>query len=318
MKIAMLEPLAVEASYLKELAKPFEDAGYEVSLALKPLSEEEKAIASKDADAIIIASAPLSSALVENAQNLKMISVAFTGVDHVPAQKINEKGIIVSNAQGYATVSVTELVFGSAIAAMRNIIACDEACRSGKTKDGLVGVELYGKTFGIVGYGAIGRSVGKIAAAFGCKVIAYDPFLKAGEKCSEAEYCDLDDLLRKSDIVSLHLPLTDDTKHLINKEKLALMKKTAVLINQARGPVVDSSALAEALNSGSIAAAAIDVFDQEPPLPESQALLHAKNTVLTPHVGFASKESMVRRAAIAFENVQAWLDGKPINVKFGL
>jgi D-3-phosphoglycerate dehydrogenase len=317
MKIVMLEPLAVQSEYLEQLAKPFIAAGHSVSLTTTPLSDAEKLERSKDADAIIIANGALSPQLVDAAQNLKYISVAFTGVDHVPEANIKAKQIVVSNAQGYATISVTELVFGGLIAALRNIIPCDAATRSGKTKDGLVGTELYGKVFGIVGFGAIGRSVGKIALAFGCRVVAYDPSLQVGSETDDVPAVELDALLQVSDIISLHLPLTEETKHLINKERLSLLKKTAVVVNQARGPVVDSQALADALNSGSIAAAVIDVFDQEPPIPESQPLLHAKNTVLTPHVGFASKESMIRRADIAFGNVQAWLDGKPINVKYG-
>ncbi|WP_313183418.1 NAD(P)-dependent oxidoreductase [Lacrimispora sp.] len=317
MKIAMLEPLAVEAAYLEKLAKPFIEAGHSVSLTTKSLTQEEQLELAKDANAIIIANSPLSPELVDAAKNLKMISVAFTGVDHVPAANVKAKNILVSNAQGYATVSVTELVFGSAIAALRNIIPCDAATREGRTKDGLVGTELFGKTFGIVGFGAIGRSVGKIALAFGCSVQAYDPFLKVGEVYDGVPAVELEELLKTSDIISLHLPLTEETHHLINKERLALLKKSTVLINQARGPVIDSEALATALNTGQIAAAVIDVFDQEPPIPDSQPLLHAKNTVLTPHIGFASKESMIRRADIAFENVQAWLDGEPINVKLG-
>jgi D-3-phosphoglycerate dehydrogenase len=306
MKIAMLEPLAVEQEYLDKLAKPFIEAGHKVSLTTKPLSPEEKLEQAKDADAIIIANSPLAPELVDAAANLKYISVAFTGVDHVPEKNVKAKNIVVSNAQGYATVSVTELVFGATITALRNIIPCDAATRAGKTKDGLVGTELYGKTFGIVGFGAIGRSVGKIAVAFGCNVIAYDPFLKVGEKSDGVPAVELNELLKTSDIISLHLPLTDETRHLINKERLAAIKSSAVIINQARGPVVDSEALAEALNTGKIAAAVVDVFDQEPPIPSSQPVLHAKNTVLTPHVGFASKESMIRRADIAFDNVKAW------------
>jgi D-3-phosphoglycerate dehydrogenase len=317
MKIAMLEPLAVEIEYLEELAKPLKEAGHSVSLTTQVLTPEEKLERTKDADAIIIANSTLAPELVDAAKNLKMISVAFTGVDHVPEKNIKEKNILVSNAQGYATVAVTELVFGAAITALRNIIPCDEAVRAGRTKDGLVGTELYGKTFGIVGFGAIGRSVAKIALAFGCHCIAYEPTLKVGEISDGVLAVELDELLKVSDIISLHLPLTEQTHHLINKERLALIKKSALLINQARGPVIDSVALKEALNSGQIAAAVIDVFDQEPPIPETQPLLHAKNTVLTPHIGFASKESMVRRAAIAFDNVKGWIDGKPINVKFG-
>ena len=125
---------------------------------------------------------------------------------------------------------------------------------------------------------------------------------------------ELDEVLKTSDIVSLHIPATAETKQFINKEKIALMKKSAILINCARGAVVDNTALAEALNAGDIAGAAIDVFDMEPPIPADYPLLSAKNTLLTPHVAFASKESMIRRANIVFDNLYAYLEGKPINV----
>ena len=128
------------------------------------------------------------------------------------------------------------------------------------------------------------------------------------------EYMELDDVLKTSDIVSLHIPATAETKQFINKDKIALMKKSAILINCARGAVVDNAALAEALNAGDIAGAAIDVFDMEPPIPADYPLLSAKNTLLTPHVAFASKESMIRRANIVFDNLYAYLEGKPINV----
>ena len=125
---------------------------------------------------------------------------------------------------------------------------------------------------------------------------------------------ELDEVLKTSDIVSLHIPATAETKQFINKDKIALMKKSAILINCARGAVVDNTALAEALNAGDIAGAAIDVFDMEPPIPADYPLLSAKNTLLTPHVAFASKESMIRRANIVFDNLYAYLEGKPINV----
>jgi D-3-phosphoglycerate dehydrogenase len=314
MKIAMLEPLAVSLECLEKEAAPLREAGHEVAFALKPLTDFEKLEAAKGADVLIIANSPLPAGLLESSPEVKMISVAFTGVDHLQASEIRKRGIIVSNSQGYATTPVAELVFGAAIAALRNIALCDQAARSGKTKDGLVGSELRGKTFGIVGLGAIGKEVAKIAKAFGCEIVAYDNAAEVGSEIEGAKILALDDVLRESDIVSLHVPLTSETKGLIGKEKLALMKKSAVLVNMARGPVVDSQALAGALNNGDLAGAAVDVFDAEPPLPKSEPLLSAKNTVLTPHIGFASKESMVRRAGIAFGNVSAWLAGSPRNV----
>ena len=315
MKISMIEPIAVSEELLNELAAPIRALGHEVELCLMPLSVDEKAARAMSADALIIANSPLSGELVENSNKLKFISVAFTGVDHVPADVCKNKGIVVSNAQGYATVAVTELVFGMLFAKMRNLLPCDPRTREGGTKDGLVGNELSGKTFGIVGYGAIGQAVAAVAKVFGCKVLVYTRSKSAGTIEDGVEFVALDDLFKTSDVISLHTPLTDQTRRMVDAEKIALMKPTSILINTARGAVVDPKALTEALDNGKIAAACIDVFDLEPPLPADEPLLKSKNSILAPHVGFATKESMVKRAKIVFDNVTAWLEGKPTNVK---
>ena len=244
-----------------------------------------------------------------------MIAVAFTGVDHIPMELCRERGITVCNAQGYCTHAVAELTFGLAIACMRQILACDTLTRTEKTKAGHIGNELYGKTFGIVGTGAIGSCVARIAGAFGCRVLGYSRSQRQEALEAGVEYTDLKDLLQRSDIVSLHVPLTAETRHLIDREKVGCMKPGAVLINVARGDVVDSDALAEALNDGRLGAAGIDVFEQEPPVDAGHPLLHAKNTVVTPHVAFATKESMINRAEIVRDTIAAWLSGNPVNVK---
>ena len=315
MKITMIEPIAVSEDLLNALAKSIRDKGHEVQLCTAPLSPEEKQSRIKGADAIIIANSPLPAEWVENAPNLKMISVAFTGIDHVPGDACKSKNVLVSNAQGYATIAVRDLVFGLIFACMRNMKPCDLVVREGGTKDGLVGDEIDGKVLGIVGYGAIGQAVAYVAKAFGCEVLAYSRSKKPGSSDGTANFVSFDDVLAKSDIISLHTPLTGETKHMIGHDELKKMKQTAILINTARGPVVDSKALAEALNAGTIAAAGIDVFDIEPPLNMDEPLLSAKNAVLMPHIGFATKQSMVKRAHIVFDNVIGWLDGKPQNVK---
>ena len=170
---------------------------------------------------------------------------------------------------------------------------------------------MAGKKFGIVGTGAIGLRVARLAHAFGCEVYAYS---RTEKEIDWVHYMPLEELLGTCDIVSLHTPLTKETHHLICRENLALMKKSAVLINTARGSVVDSEALAEALNQGKIAGAAVDVFETEPPVSKDHPLFHAKNTLVTPHVAFATKEAMVKRAHIAFQNVRAWQEGAPQNV----
>lgn len=185
-------------------------------------------------------------------------------------------------------------------------------CRSGLTKEGLVGNELRGKTVGIVGSGAIGRRTAELFHLLGCSIIAYDP-CRREDTPDYITFYSLDEVLERADIVSLHCPLNDSTRGLIGKEKIALMKESAFLINAARGAIVDSQALADALNHDAIRGAAIDVFESEPPLEQSHVLLHSKNTIVTPHIAFASEESMQLRAKIVFENLFSWLDGNQIN-----
>ena len=195
---------------------------------------------------------------------------------------------------------------------LRNIPQVDARCRAGKTKDGLVGCELKGKTVGIVGTGAIGMTVAKLCHAFGCKIVAYNGFSHK-ENSDLITYLPLKEMLEVSDIVTLHCPLTEKSKKLINKEALSFMKKSAVLINAARGGVVDAEALADSLNNGKISGAGIDVFETEPPLDINHPLLKTPNTIVTPHIAFATKESMEKRAEIVFENLNQFLAGNHIN-----
>lgn len=240
-----------------------------------------------------------------------MLSVAFTGVDHIALEACRERGIAVCNCAGYSTAAVADLVFGLLIGLYRRIPACDKAVRNGGTKDGLIGFELEGKNFGVVGTGAIGARVARIAAAFGCHVYAYS---RTKKQLPGVTYVDLQTLLKTCDVVSLHTPLSDQTRGMIGKEQLALMKSSAILINTARGPIVDSGALAEALSRGEIAGAGIDVFETEPPLKEGHPLFSAPNVLATPHVAFATREALIKRAHIAFENIAAYLRGQPQNL----
>ena len=316
MKIVMLEPIAVTEEMLGQLATSLEAAGHVVELCTSPLSPEEKVARAKDADVLIIANTPLSAEFLNSCEKVRLISVAFTGVDHLPKDACVTRGVTVCNAQGYATIAVRDLVFGFVFGLMRNLVPCDIVVRRGGTKDGLVGNEIAGKTFGIVGYGQIGKTVAEVAKVLGCEVLAYSRSKTPGTSDSIAKFVDFDEILTKSDIISLHVPLTAETKGMIGSGQLDKMKQTAILINAARGPVVDSAALANALNNGQIAAAGIDVFDIEPPLNLDEPLLTAKNTLLAPHIGFATKESMVKRAKIVFENVEKWLADKAQNIQF--
>lgn len=315
MRIVVLEPLGIKNEDLQALAANFTDRGHEfLSYDMRPSSTEELIGRVKGAEVLILANIPLPKEAIEAAANLKLISVAFTGVDHIDMKTCREKNIMVCNAAGYSTYSVAELTIGLIISVLRNIVPCDAATRNSKTKNGFSQHEVYGKTLGIIGTGAIGMKVAGIAQVFGCKVLAYSRTQKAEASSKGIQYVELDELLSQSDIVSLHVPLTELTSGLINSEKLALMKPSAILINTARGAVVDNTALAEALKSGKIAGAGLDVFEVEPPLPENHPLFDVPNTVLTPHVAFATAEAIFRRAEVVFENINLWEKGKPRNI----
>ena len=311
MKLALLEPLGIPQDRLVEMVAQAVDGRMDV-VAYDTRVEDVPTLIqrSQNADAVILSNFPYRKEVMAHCPNLKYIDVAFTGVDHIDIDYCREKGIAVSNCAGYSTVAVADLVFGMVLSLARNLSACDAAVRQGGTKAGLVGFELEGKKFGVIGAGAIGSRVAAIAAAFGCQVYAYS---RTPKDLPGVTFTDLDTLLSTCDIVSLHVPATPQTRHLINAEKLALMKPTALLINTARGPVVDSQALADALNGGRLAGAGIDVFEMEPPVPGDHPLLTAKNVLATPHVAFATAQSMEKRAVLVCENLRAWLDGKQIN-----
>ena len=312
MKVVIIEPLGVEKEALLAIAE--EKLGKEAELVYydtRTTDTEELIRRGEEADIIVVSNLPLNAQVIRGCRKLKLLSVAFTGVDHIAMDACREQGIMVCNCAGYSTGGVADLVFGMLISLYRNIIACDHVCREGGTKDGLVGFELEGKTFGVVGTGAIGLRVAAIAQAFGCRVLAYS---RTKKEVPGVTYVDLETLLAQSDIVSLHTPLNEGTRGLMNKERIGLMKKNAVLINTARGPVVDSQALAEALERGDIAGACIDVFENEPPIDRSHPLFQAPHTIVTPHVAFATKEALVKRAVIVFDNVAHYLAGTPQNV----
>ncbi|MDY6801509.1 MAG: NAD(P)-dependent oxidoreductase, partial [Bacteroidota bacterium] len=253
----------------------------------------------------------LSNNVISQCPDLKMISVAFAGVDHIAMDVCHEKGIVVSNAAGYSNHAVAELTIGSAINLYRKIILSDKQTRNLSDRQGFLGSELHGKTFGIIGTGQIGLQVARLANAFGCKVLAFN---RSRKDVPNVKFSNLDYLLKNSDIVSLHVPLTNKTKHLIAENEIKLMKKTAALINTARGPVVDYHALATALKNKNIAGAAVDVYEKEPPLDKDHPLLDAPNTILTPHIGYATKEAIQLRGKIVIDNIFQWMAGKPQNV----
>ncbi|NLD14266.1 MAG: hydroxyacid dehydrogenase [Gammaproteobacteria bacterium] len=313
MKIVMLQSLGISAATLASLQQPFLNLGHEFVAYEDAADDATLQARVRDADVLVVANMPLSGEVIAAAEKLKFISVAFTGFDHIDLEQCKKQGIKVSNAAGYSTRSVAELAFGLMIGLLRSLVPLDGIARQGGTKQGYRQSDLSGKTLGVLGTGAIGAAVAELGLAFGCKVIAYNRSEKLELVQKGVQYLPLESVLQQSDIVTLHTPLTDDTKHLINAERLRLMKPTSILINTAVGPVVDNVALAKALHEGVIAGAGLDRTDMEPPIPADYPLLGAPNTLIIPHVGYATDEALERRAEITFNNIRQWQQGAQEN-----
>ena len=268
-----------------------------------------------EADAIInIRSAiPFPRAVLEACPNLKLLSVWGTGVDHVDLAAAEELGITVSNTPGYGAPYVSEHALALALAVSRQIVQNDRRIREGGWAAGFID-ELYGKTLGVVGAGAIGRRMIQLGQGIGMNVVAWT-FNPTPERAREygVEFLELDELLGRADVVSLHVALTPDSQRMIGREQLALMKPTAILVNVARGAVVDESALVEALQQGAIAGAGLDVFEVEP-LPPGHPLTLLDNVVLAPHAGSMAYNGTMRGLEMSIENLERFAAGSPVNV----
>ncbi len=249
---------------------------------------------------------------------LRYVGVLATGYNVIDTAAAKARGVVVTNVPAYGTDSVAQMVFAHLLNLTQRVAEHAAGVRGGRwtaSKDFCYWdwplVELAGLTLGLVGLGRIGRRTAEIARAFGMNVIACDP--AAVDWPAGVERVALDDVFARADAVSLHCPLTDATKGLVNRHRLSRMKKTALLINTSRGPLVDQEALAEALASGRIAGAGVDVLDVEPP-PAANPLLGAPNCYITPHIAWATRSARQRLLGIAIDNVRAFLAGKPINV----
>jgi glycerate dehydrogenase len=269
----------------------------------------------KDATIAIINKVPMRADVLKRLPKLKLIAVAATGTDVVDKAYCKENGITVVNIRNYAFNTVPEHVLALMFALRRNLLAYIEDVRAGRWNKSQQFCffdhpirDIAGSTIGIVGYGAIGKEVGKRAQALGMRVLPYDIVAQPG-------LVDLDTLLKESDVITLHMPLTPDTKNMIGAKELKQMKPTAILINTARGGLVDEAALAEALKNGTIAGAGFDVLTNEPP-KDGNILLDLKlpNLIVTPHVAWASVEAMQILADQLIDNIEAFVAGKPQNV----
>ena len=308
MNIVCVESLGISRERFESLKAHYTAMGHDFTYYMDR-REDEATLADRmrEADVAVISNIKLSAAVLAQCPKLRYLSVAFTGLDHIDLAYCREHGIKVQNAAGYSTTAVSELAVGMMLDLLRNIVTLNEKIRQGGSRGTFLGRELRGKTVGIVGTGAIGTATARLLVAFGAKVIAWSRTERPEVKALGVEYMPLDDLLRQSDIVSLHVPLCDETRGLIGERELALMKPTALLVNTARGPVCDIAAVGRALIENRIAGAAFDVFEHEPPLPLDHLLLSTNRCLVTPHIAFATEESFAARADIVFGHVDQWL-----------
>lgn len=315
MLVKLLEPLNVPTETIDYFSKKIKNLGHEfIYYDEKTTDKDELVERSKDAEIVMIANNPYPKEAIDQNKKLKLINVAFTGIDHVEMKESKNKKFLIANAAGYADQAVAELVIALVLDLFRALSYGNKTIRQDNYPGAFQGKEIAGKKVGIVGTGNIGLKSAKLFKAFGADLIGYNRSEKPEAKELGMDYVELEELMENSDIISLHLPLDSSTRGIISKEKISLMKEDAILINTARGPIVDNQALAEALNNNLIAGAGLDVFDMEPPIPNDYKLLNAKNTILTPHVAFLTDEAMERRAKIAFDNTISFLKGKRKNI----
>ena len=269
------------------------------------------------ADIVITNKTPLDAQTIAKAPNLKYIGVLATGYNVVDIEAARRRGVVVTNIPTYGTDAVAQFAFAMLLEIAHHVQHHSDAVKEGRWTNhqdfcfwDYPLIELAGKTMGIIGYGRIGQATARIARAFGMQVIAYDVSQQSG---NSDVYVDLDTLLGSSDVISLHCPLFESTRGIINKDSIARMKDGVILLNNSRGPLVVEQDLADALNSGKVYAAGLDVVSEEP-IKADNPLLSAKNCLITPHISWAPKESRQRLMDIAVENLKAFLEGKPQHV----
>ncbi|MHB1356102.1 MAG: D-2-hydroxyacid dehydrogenase [Anaerolineae bacterium] len=273
----------------------------------------------KDADIILLNKSPLTAAIIEQLPKLRLVSVLATGYNIVDTKAARAHNIAVANIPTYGTRSVAQMTFAHLLNLTLHVAEHSQAVRAGRWTNNpdwcfwdFPLIEIAGKTMGLIGFGRIGQSVGQVAKAFGMKVIAYDVMLKQSPD-PDVPLVDLDTLFSQSDVVSLHCPLTPETTGLVNAAHLAQMKSSAFLINTSRGPIIVPQDLADALNTGRIAGAGLDVLTVEPP-PADNPLLAAKNCYITPHISWATSAARERLMQMTIDNIKAFLAGTPQNI----
>ena len=286
-------------------------------------SEEEVILRIGDAEVVFVNKVPISRRVLDACPNIKFISVLATGYNVIDVKAAAEKGIPVSNVPAYGTAAVAQFAMALLLEVCHHVAHHSEAVHQGRWASSpdwcfwdYPLIELSGKTMGIIGFGRIGQATGRIAKAMGMEVLAYSRSVREEVKAL-AEYVDLDSLLARSDVIVLHCPLFPETEGIINKANIAKMKDGVIIINNSRGQLVVEQDLAEALNSGKVLAAGLDVVSTEPIRPDNP-LLGAKNCLITPHISWAPRESRQRIMDASVENLRAFLAGKPVNVVNGV
>jgi D-3-phosphoglycerate dehydrogenase len=307
-KILVSDPLSEEGLRILKEVKEFK---VDCPTGLKPEELKDKI---KDYDALIVRSGTsVNSEVIRQAVRLKFIGRAGVGLDNVDLDAATQKGIIVMNTPAGNTISTAEHTLSMILALARNIPQADLSLKQGRwLRSKFMGVELYSKTLGIVGLGKIGSEVARRALSFGMNVLAYDPYLSLEvAQGLGVEVVELKELLERSDFITVHTPLTDETRHMISRKEFAMMKNGARIINCARGEIIDEEALIEAIKGGKIAGAAIDVFEKEP-LPHNSELLKLNNVIATPHLGASTEEAQINVAIEIAQIVRDALLGRGI------
>lgn len=331
MKIIFFETAPFEKRYLEKLLKPH---GLKAEFVAEPLTEENAGRARQAGIVSVFIYSTLTAAVLRRLEKLKWVATRSTGFDHIDLVQCRKRGIAVSNVPSYGENTVAEHTFALILALSRNLHkAYVRTMRGDFSLEGLQGFDLKGKTIGVVGAGRIGLHVIKMARGFGMNVLAYDtqknPFLS---EVLDYRYVSLKELLRRSDIVTLHTPYMPSTHHLMNRETIGLMKKGALLINTARGGLIDTNALVWALDAGIVGGAGLDVLEGEELVKEEQQLLqkdfpkeklittlknhillHRENVVITPHIAFDSKEALLRILDTTAGNILSFIDGNSVN-----
>ncbi|MEN8253327.1 MAG: NAD(P)-dependent oxidoreductase [Patescibacteria group bacterium] len=304
--ILVLQDIGVDRIEFKKMVK-------KANLDYEVIWEEKNINQADDVSGIVTVKHKVDKDLLNRYSNIKFVACSFTGFDQVDLNLCRERNIAVFNVPAYSTNSVAELTISLAISLLRQIPEVMPVARSGDWSALTAGIELFGKTIGIVGTGEIGLRVAELFNAFGCKLIAWSKTKRQEFVDLDGKYLDtLEELCQQADVITVHVPLNEQTKNLINKKHFELMKPLAYLVNTARGPIVNQVDLTQALNEKQIAGAAIDVYDQEP-LPKDDLLTKASNSLLTPHIAYKTKEALQRKAQITVDGIRAFVDGKRLN-----